>query len=108
MVKKVQQSSLQLDADPAVYEASATDLISDLLARVIQMAPGFTAALAAQVERETREKWGGDRVYVQRKGGTLSHRNEVIKREYRAGERIALLQRRHGLSPARLWQIINE
>ena len=107
MVKKTQREFLPLEAEPPAYEASATDLISDLLARVIQMAPGFTAALAAQVERETREKWGGDRVYVQRKGGTLSQRNAQIKREFRSGERAPFLARRHKLSERRVWEILN-
>lgn len=98
---------MPLDFDPPAYEPSANDLIGDLLSRVIAMAPGFSVALAAQIEREAREKWGGDRVYVQRKGGTLSQRNATIKREHQAGERTALLSRRHGLSATRLWEIIN-
>jgi Mor family transcriptional regulator len=107
MVKKMQQPILLIECLPAAYSPSATDIIHDLLSQVLAMAPSFTAELAAQVEREAREKWGGDRVYVQRKGGTLSHRNAAIKREYQAGERIALLSRRHGLGPSRLWEIIN-
>lgn len=103
----MQQPRLSLEPVPAVYEPSATDIISDLLSQVLAMAPQFSAALAAQIERDAREKWGGDRVYVQRKGGTLSHRNAAIKREHQAGERIALLSRRHGLGASRLWEIIN-
>lgn len=107
MVKKMQQPLLPTEPIPAAYEPSATDIISDLLSQVLAMAPEFSAALAAQIERDAREKWGGDRVYVQRKGGTLSHRNAAIKRDYRAGERVPLLSRRYGLSTPRLWEIIN-
>ena len=85
---------------------TATDLISDLLSHIIAMAPGFTAAMAAQVEHEAREKWGGDRVYVQRKGNILRQRNAAIKRDYQAGERIAQLSIRYQLSVPRLWEII--
>lgn len=94
-------------APPTGFQPIADDLVGDILARVIALAPGFTAALAAQVEREAREAWGGDRVYIQRRGGTLSARNQAIRNEFRAGERIALLKRRHQLSASRLWAIIN-
>ena len=107
MVKKMQHPLLPAEPTPAAYEPSATDIISDLLSQVQAMAPEFSVALAAQIERDAREKWGGDRIYVQRNGGTLSHRNAAIRREHQAGERIALLSRRHRLSAARLWQIIN-
>lgn len=88
------------------WEPVCDDLVGDILARVIQLAPTFGAALAAQVEQETRAKWGGDRVYIQRRGGTLSARNAAIRREFQAGERIPLLMRRHGLSASRVWAII--
>ena len=78
----------------------------EVLARVMQLAPAFTGEMAAKVEREARDKWGGDRIYIQRLGGTLSHRNAVIRREFQAGERIPLLMRRHSLSASRLWHII--
>lgn len=94
------------DASATPYVGNENDLVDDILMRVIAMAPGFTAALAAQVAAETRDRWGGDRVYIQRKGGTLSERNAAIKRDHAAGERIPLLERRYSLSKARLWEII--
>lgn len=107
MVKKEQQPSLPIHAQPPVYEPNEHDLVSDMLSMVLQLAPQLSAAIAEQVEREARAKWGGDRVYIQRLGGTTSQRNALIKRQYQAGERIAYLSRRHGLSPARLYAIIN-
>jgi Mor family transcriptional regulator len=88
------------------WEPVCDDLVGDILARVIALAPAFNAALAAQVEKETRDKWGGDRVYVQRRGGTLSARNAAIRRDFQAGERVPLLMRRYSLSAPRLWHII--
>lgn len=92
--------------DATAYAGNENDLIDDILMRVIALTPGFSAAVAAQVASETRDRWGGDRVYIQRKGDTLSSRNASIKRDHAAGERIPLLERRYGLSKARLWQII--
>lgn len=89
------------------FEPNENDIIDDILRRVIAMAPGFSAALAAQIDKETREQWGGDRPYISlRRGAGTSSRNAAIKRDYLAGERILLLERRYALSPRRIWQII--
>lgn len=104
MVKNTTKPAAQPEA--TAYAGNENDLIDDILMRVIALTPGFNAAVAAQVAAETRDRWGGDRVYIQRKGDTLSSRNASIKRDHQAGERIPLLERRYGLSKARLWQII--
>ncbi len=90
------------------FTASDSDIIDDLLARVIALAPEFSAALAESIDKEAREKWGGDRVYVSvRRGGGKSSRNEEIKRAYQRGERIAFLERHFDLSSSRIWEIIH-
>lgn len=91
----------------AHFEPSENDIIDDILARVIAMAPGFEAALARRISHEAREQWGGDRPYIARIDGQgLSERNLAIKRDYLKGEHLHLLQRRYQLSRARIWQII--
>lgn len=90
------------------FEPNENDIIDDILRRVVAMAPGFSAALAAQVDKEARQQWGGDRPYISiRRGAGKSSRNAAIKRDYLAGERIPLLERRYQLSGPRIWQIIN-
>ena len=88
------------------------DIIDDVLRRVIEMAPEFSAALAAQIARETRHEWAGDKVrifYIARRDEeTRSQRNEAILRDYRGGERLALLERRYGLTQRRILQIIKQ
>lgn len=63
-----------------------------------------------QLEEEIRNDWGGDRPYVPKMGEQarefVSQRNALICAQYRAGERVALLARRHGLSKRRVEQII--
>ena len=92
----------------AAHLGNENDIIDDILRRVIAMAPGFTAALAEQVDKQARAQWGGDRPYISiRRGGGTSTRNAAIKRDYwQNGERIPLLERRYGLSKSRLWEII--
>lgn len=90
------------------FEPNENDIIDDILRRVIAMAPGFSVALAEQVDKEARAQWGGDRPYISKQcGGGKSTRNDAIKRDYwQKGERIPLLERRYGLSSRQLWYII--
>jgi Mor family transcriptional regulator len=86
------------------------DIIDDVLRRVIALAPGFSAALAKQIAGEVRHEWAGEtsRIYyvARRDEDVRSKRNAAIVRDYLAGERIALLERRYTLSGRRILQII--
>lgn len=89
------------------------DLVEYSIRVVLAMTPRLNDELKARIERDAGEKvreiFGGDRHYIsRRKGESKNVRNSQIRRDYKAGERIPLLQRRYGLSVARLWQIINE
>lgn len=98
---------MQADLVVEPFEPNENDIIDDILRRVIAMAPGFSAALAVQIDKEARAKWGGDRPYIGiRSGAGTSSRNAAIKRDYLAGEHIPLLERRYGLGKSRLWEII--
>ena len=96
---------------PAPYIPDENDVVSDILRLVISMAPAFgiaieaQAALAEKVNAEARDRWGGDRSYIQRVGGR-SQRNESIKREHRAGERVPYLARKYQLTERRIIQIL--
>jgi Mor family transcriptional regulator len=90
-------------------DAAGDDIVCDILRRVVALSPAFTAALAAQVDRQVREHWGGDRPYIARRAGEgTSSRNAAIRRDHRNGERIGLLCRRYGLSRQRIYQILCE
>jgi Mor family transcriptional regulator len=96
-----------LDLITETYQPNENDIIDDILRRVIAMAPSFSAALAAQIDKEARQQWGGDRPYIGIRPGTgHSGRNAAIKRDYQAGESIPLLERRYGLGKSRIWEII--
>lgn len=98
------------DSKPAAagdFLPSENDIIHDVLAAVIAMAPEFSAALAKRVDKEVRSKWAGDRPYIaSRAGEGSSQRNAQIKADYLKGERIALLERRYKLKRSRIWEII--
>ena len=89
------------------------DVVEYTLRCVLAMAPQLSEAVRQSIARDAslqvREVFGGERAYIGRRPGDGRFaRNAQIRRDYKAGERIPLLQRRYGLSPARLWQIINE
>jgi Mor family transcriptional regulator len=85
------------------------DIVADILQRVVALTPGFTAALAVQIDRQVREHWGGDRPYIARRAGEgTSQRNAAIRREHRAGTHVGALSRKYRLSRQRIHQIVTE
>ncbi len=94
-------------SQPPTYTPNEGDIIDDILRMVIAMAPGFSTALAAQIDKKAREQWGGDRPYIKLRGQDEKARNEAIKRDYwQHGAHIALLERRYSLSARRIWYIL--
>lgn len=83
------------------------DFVDDVLALVARLVPGMTPEHAAQAAQAVRERWGGDRPFIARRAGEgRSGRNEQIRRDYLRGERLALLERRYGLSQRHLIRIV--
>lgn len=97
------------DLSAALAAVEHTDDVVEYTLRVVMaMAPGFSAAAREAAERHVRELFGGSQVYVPRRTGDgRAERNDQIRRDHRAGERIGLLARRYGLSPAQIWRIVN-
>jgi Mor family transcriptional regulator len=96
-----------LSARLAAVEHS-DDVVEYTLRVVMAMAPGFSAAAREAADRHVRELFGGSRVYVPRRTGDgRAERNDKIRRDYRAGERIGFLARRYGLSETQIWRIVN-
>ncbi len=94
---------------PMPWDGASDDIVADILRRVAALTPGFSAALALQIDRDVREIWGRDRCYIARRAGEgTSSRNASIRRDHRNGERIGLLCRRYGLSRPRIYQILGE
>ena len=85
------------------------DFVDDVLALLASLLPGVTPDHCAAASAAIRERWGGDRPYIARRAGEgRSGRNESIRRDYQRGERLALLERRYGLTQRRLLQIVKE
>lgn len=121
VTKAATQPDLASSTNPATPDPLPTlgaiqhtdDVVEYTLNCVLAMAPGLSEAIRQHIKKATndhvRSLFGGERAYVSRRPGDGRFaRNAQIRRDYKAGERIPLLQRRYNLSPARLWQIINE
>ena len=83
------------------------DFVDDVLALLASLLPGVTPEHCAAAGAAVRERWGGDRPYIARRAGEgRSGRNEAIRRDYLRGERLALLERRYGVSQRHLIRIV--
>lgn len=93
--------------NPAPYVPDENDIVADMLGVVRELWPELSAQKLLQAERQIRERWGGDRPYVAiRPGSGRSERNDRIRRDHQAGERIPLLERRYGLTRSQLHRIL--
>jgi Mor family transcriptional regulator len=54
----------QLHVIPGVEEKVDPDIVQEVLRRVIAMSPGFSLALAQQIEQQVKAELGGRRVFV--------------------------------------------
>lgn len=59
------------------------DIVALVLQRCIEMAPGFSAALAKQIEQEVKEQHGGKRMFVPK--GTKRKTPEQLQTIYQDG-----------------------
>lgn len=84
------------------------DIIDDILRRVLEMAPNFSAAVANEISKQTRHDWNGDRPYISIDGGQehKTKRDLQIIKDWQQGERIPLLVRRYQISERRVRQIL--
>jgi Mor family transcriptional regulator len=96
-------------APPAPFVPDENDAVADFLAIVLEIWPELEPEKLRQAEAQFRERWGGDRPYIGRRSGQgRSGRNDAIRREHQAGERVPYLARRYQLTERRILQIISE
>lgn len=102
------QPEIKPDALQRLAEVPVTDdIVQYTLACVMALAPRTSAALQAAVDRQVRDAFGGDEVWIADGAAQLrKERDDKIKRDYLAGERIELLERRYKLGRRRIFQIL--
>jgi len=85
------------------------DIVTILLQKVIAMAPGFSAALAAQVEAQVRDEFGGQRLFIPkgRKRLTPEQRAAVFQDGLSNVDDQAIVEK-HKISQRTLYRIMKE
>lgn len=91
----------------------STDLIRDLLDKVLAAVPSFTREMASELEQQIRAEWGGEEIYV---GKTTTGRRgrpsipiAVQQKAYIDGKTdvpTADLTRKHGISRSTLYRLM--
>lgn len=85
------------------------DIVTIMLQKVIAMAPGFSAELAAQVEAQVRHEFGGQRLFIPkgRKRLTPEERKSVFQDGLSTMDEKTLIQK-HKISRSTLYNIMKE
>jgi Mor family transcriptional regulator len=87
----------------------SNDILQDLKERL--EAIGFNDPKIEKVIFETRSDWAGERPYISVKidiDKKMSERNRAIMLDYKKGESVIFLSRRHHLSRKRIYEILKE
>lgn len=119
MVKKATQPNADailfpeagaFDAQRALNGVMLTDDVLEYHMRcVLALAPGLNEEIIRHATRHTRLMFKGARAYIAaREGEGTTARNEAIRRDYRNGERLELLERRYGIGRVQIWRIVND
>lgn len=99
MVSHTRQHAASQTLDGVPY---TDDIVEYTLSCVHALAPGIDTA---PVSTHIRQVFGGQSVYVVQQD--RKRRNEAIRRDHHAGERVPLLMRRYGLSRATILRILS-
>lgn len=91
----------------ACIDPDDNDMVADMLRIMLDIWPDLAEPELRRAEAQIRDRWGGDRPYIARRiGQGRSARNDAIRRDHRAGERVPLLARRYQISERRVQQIL--
>ena len=83
------------------------DFVVDLQGIVRQHIAKIPDDILHAIGAAIRERWGGDRPYIaKRPGEGRSERNATIRREFRRGDSVPLLARRHQLGRRQILRIV--
>lgn len=88
-------------------DLSEDDIVQDAARIALEIWPDLSPPDVQRFIDQFYARWEGDRVTVSRRSDLRRRaRDEAILRDYRAGERVALLSRRYELTERRIIQIL--
>lgn len=81
------------------------DIVSIMLQRVIAMAPGFSAALASQIEQQLRAEYGGKRLHINKRGKRLTpEQRQAVFQDGLSSMSTTEITEKHKISRATLYR----
>jgi hypothetical protein len=108
MTNDPQQPEIKPEALQRLDEVPVSDdIVNYTLACVLALAPRTSAAIMATIDRQVRDVFGGDEVWIAEGAAQLrKERDAKIRRDYLAGERLDYLERKYGIGRRRIFQIL--
>ena len=98
-----------IDFDALHMVKHTDDVVEYTLRCVLALTPRLEKAVIEAAEKQVRDVFGGDRLYVARRPGEgTTQRNEEIRRLHRNGERVPYLERKFQLSARQIYRIIED
>jgi hypothetical protein len=90
-----------------LFPAAKPDLVAAFMRQVIAMSPGFSAALASQIEAEFRVKHAGVKFVVLKRGAHLTpEKRAAVFRDGLTRMTDEEISQKHGISPRTLARIM--
>jgi Mor family transcriptional regulator len=100
---------VMIDFDALHMVKHTDDVVEYTLRCVLALTPRLEKAVIEAAEKQVRDVFGGDRLYVARRPGeSTSQRNEEIRRLHQNGERVSYLERKFKLSARQIYRIIED
>ena len=85
------------------------DIVTIMLQRVIAMAPGFSAALASQIEQQLRAEYGGKRLHINKRGKRMTpEQRQAVFQDGLTTMTTAEITTKHKISRATLYRTMNQ
>jgi len=95
-----------LSAVPFTEDVVAYAIDCTLAAMPQSLEPKVRKIVATQANAQAKRIFGGDRFYIPINSSGKAVRNESIRRDHDAGDKIPILATRYGLCKTQLWKII--
>ena len=85
------------------------DIVQYVLSRVVAMSPGFSEALARQIEQEVKERHGGQRLFVPKGAKRLTpDRRLAVLQDGLSTMSNAEISEKHKISRATLYRVMKQ
>lgn len=87
--------------------ADEPDIVRDIIDRFMREVPGVTVECAYRIEVEARNRWGGQRAYVQRNPDRETRRSAAIT-AWKSGVPISSVSESLGIDRSTMYRLLKQ